>query len=69
MNIHDNLIVGDNKVIDETITAPKENGLVLKIVKKLQDYLSFREKSFMDEKMTNLGQPHLIKSLEEKFGD
>ena len=40
LNMDNNLIVGDVKVIDEAIAAFKENRLVLKLVKGLQNYLS-----------------------------
>ena len=44
-NIHtlyqdDNLMVGNVEAVDEVITALKENGLVLKIVERIQDYFS-----------------------------
>ena len=38
--VNDNLMVGNMKAIDETIAALKNNGLVLKVVQGLQDYLS-----------------------------
>ena len=38
--VDNNLMVGDVEAIDEGIAALKENGLVLKIVEGLQDYLS-----------------------------
>ena len=38
--VDDNLMIDDVKAIDNAITALKENGLVLKKVEGLQDYLS-----------------------------
>ena len=38
--VNDNLMIGDNDKIDDTIEALKNKGLVLKIVEGLQDYLS-----------------------------
>ena len=38
--IDDNLIIGDMAAMDDAIAWQKSNGLVLKIVEGLQDYLS-----------------------------
>ena len=38
--VDDNLMVGDVEAIDKVLTAIKENGLVLKIVEELHDYMS-----------------------------
>ena len=38
--VDDNLMIGDVKAIDDANAFFKENGLVLKIVEGLQDYLS-----------------------------
>ena len=62
-------MVGDVEAIDQLIAALKENKLVLKIMKGLQDYLSCEVKFSGKKKWAWLGQPHLIKNLEEKFGD
>ena len=43
--------------------------LVLKIENNLKDYLSCEVKFSKDMKKAWLGQPHLIKNLEAKFGD
>ena len=64
----DNLMVGNIATIDDTIEALKSKGLVLKIVEGLQDYLSYEIKISDDKKHAWLGQPHLIKNLENKFG-
>ena len=63
-----NLMVGNIAMIDDTIKALKNKGLVLKIVEGLQDYLSCKIKFSNDKKNAWLGQPHLIKNMEEKFG-
>ena len=60
-------MVGNPDEIDAAITALKENELVLKVVKGLQDYLSCKVEFLLDKKRACLGQVHLIKSLEEKF--
>ena len=66
--VDDNLMVGDIKAIDDAIAALKNNGLVLKIVEELQDYLSYKVKFLMDKKRGWLGQAHVIKNLEKKYG-
>ena len=38
--VDDNLIVGHPKAINEAIEGMKQNGLILKVKKKLNDYLS-----------------------------
>ena len=49
------------------ITALKENGLVLKIMEGLQNYLSGKIKFSMDKKRAWLGQPPLIKTLKRNL--
>ena len=48
--VNDNLMIGDIAAIDNAIGALKNKGLVLKIVKGLQDYLSCKIKFFVDKK-------------------
>ena len=67
--VDDNLLVGDAEAIQKTIKDLKVNGLVLKIEDDLKDYLSCEVKILKDKKRAWLGQPHLIKNLEENFGD
>ena len=52
---------------DDTIEAFKNKGLVLNIMKGLQDYLSCKIKLLEDKMRAWLGQPHLIKNMEKKF--
>ena len=54
--------------IDEAMEALKNKGLVLKIMERLQDYLSCKNKISDDKKLAWLGQSHLIKNLGNKFG-
>ena len=61
-------MIGDINSIDDKVTALKENGLVLKIMEGLQDYLSCKIKFSTDKKRAWLGQPHLIKNLKNEFG-
>ena len=60
-------MVGDVKAIDDAISALERNGLVLKMIERLQDYLFCKRKFYKDEKRAWLGQPHLIKNMEKKF--
>ena len=53
--------------IDDAIESLKSKELVLKIVKGLQDYLSYEIKFSDDKKRAWLGQSHLMKKLEKKF--
>ena len=52
--------------IEDTILELKGEGLVIKIVEGLQNYLSCEMKLSDDKKRTWLGQPHLIKKTEKK---
>ena len=61
-------MVGDIAAIDDAIEALKSKGLVLKIMDGLQNYLSCEIKISDNKKRAWLGQPHLIKNLENKFG-
>ena len=65
--VDDNLMLGDIAAIDDTIEALKNKGLILKIVGGLQDYISCKIKFSNNEKCAWLGQPHLIKNLENNF--
>ena len=66
--VDDNLMIWYIATIDDAIEALKNKGLVLKIVEGLQDYLSCKIKISNQKKCAWLGQPHLIKNLESKFG-
>ena len=61
-------MIRDVAAIKDTIEALKNKGLVLKIVEGLENYLSCKIKFSDDKKCALLGQPHLIKNLENKFG-
>ena len=47
-HVDDNLIIHNIDATDEAITAIKENGLVLKIMEGLQNYLFCEEKFSTD---------------------
>ena len=65
--IDDNLLVVDIKAIDDAIIAFKNNGLVLKVVERLQDYLPCEIQFSTEKKGAWLGQSHLIKNIEKKL--
>ena len=48
--VGDDLMVNNIEAIDKVIAALKKNGLVLKVVKGLQVYLSCKIKFSMDKK-------------------
>ena len=60
--IDNNLMKGDVEAIDDAITALKENRLVLKIVERLQDYLSCKDVFSTGKKRTasSPGKPYRI---------
>ena len=55
-------------IYNNAIEALKNKVLVMKIMDGLQDYLSCEINISDDNKCALLGQPHLIKNLENKFG-
>ena len=57
------------EAFDNTMSGLKSKGLVLKNVKGLQDYFSFKIISSDDKKRAWLGQSHLIRNMEKKFGE
>ena len=66
--IDDNLVVGNIETIDNAILALNRNGMVLKIMERMQDYLSGEIKFLIVKKRTWLKQPHFINNLNDKFG-
>ena len=61
--IDDTLMISGVEAINNTITALKEHGLVLKIMEGLQDCLSYEVKFSMNKKRAWLEQAHLIKNF------
>ena len=66
--IDNNVMVRYIATIDDAIEALENKGLVLKVMEGLQDYVSCKIKFSDDKKQAWLGQPHLIKNMEKKFG-
>ena len=67
--VDDCLFVGHEKLIQDTVEGIKKWGLEVKIENDLSDYLSCKILFNKDRSKAWLGQPHLIKSLNEKFGE
>ena len=61
-------MIGDIAAINDAIEAWKSKGLILKIKEGLRDYLYCKIKFSNNKKHAWLGQPRLIKNLENKFG-
>ena len=68
LNVDNNLMIGGMAAIDNAMRALKIKGLVLIIVERLQDYLSYEINLSEVKKKAWLGQTHLIKNTEKKFG-
>ena len=66
--VDDCLVIGDSKAMNATINHMRAKGLSLKIEEELTDYLSCQIKLNRKEKKGWIGQPHLIRDLEERFG-
>ena len=61
--IDDKLMIGNTAAIDEMVKLLQTNGLVLKVVDGLQDYLSRKIKFLHHKKKGWLGQPYLLKEM------
>ena len=68
MYVDDMLIIGDDDAVEETTKEISENFLV-KVEDNLADYLGCEFKISEDKKRGWLGQPHIVKTLEKKFGE
>ena len=60
---------GHKEAINETIDQLIQSGFGVKVEDNLMDYLSCNIVFDKDKKKAWLGQPHLIKNLEQKFGE
>jgi len=67
--VDDNFCVGHKKALQEFVLELKEHGLVIKVAEGLKDYLSCSIVVSEDKKKAWIGQPHLIKKLDKKFGE
>ena len=69
MNLDDDLMIENPKTADETVEQLKKNGLVLKLMESLQDYLQCEIQFSKEKKKSWLKQLFLIKSLKKKYGE
>ena len=60
---------GTEAAIKDTIEKIQQKGFTVKIEYEMTDYLSCELRFSADRKRAWLGQPHLIKNLERKFGE
>ena len=67
--VDDNFCVGHKLALEDFVEDLKRSGLSVKVTKDLTDYLSCNIAFSEDGKSAWIGQPHLIRKLEEKFGD
>ncbi len=66
--VDDNFCIGHRQALKQFVEDLKAQGLMVKVSKKLTNYLSCLIKVSADHKSTWIGQPHLIAKLREKFG-
>ena len=67
--VDDCLAIGHEDALKTLIEEMKAHGLTLKVEEELSDYLSCEIRFNKDRTKAWLGQPHLIKNLEAKFGE
>ena len=63
-----NFCVGHKKALMEFVIELREHGLIIKVAEGLTDYLSCKIVVSENGRKAWIGQPHLIKKLEKKFG-
>ena len=67
--VDDSLMMGHTKAIEAAIKDIEEEGFKLSVEGTLQDYLSCEITFAKNKRKAWIHQPHLIKKLEEKFGN
>jgi hypothetical protein len=67
--VNDCYCVGQNGAIEDNITKIKASGFNVQVEDTLEDCLSCNIIFNKDKTRAWLGQPHLIKNLDAKFGD
>ncbi len=65
----DNICVGHKLALEELVDDLKKSRLLVKVTEDMTDYLTCNIAFSQDGKSTWIGLPHLIRKLEEKFGD
>ena len=69
MYVDDSLFMGDDKAIRSAIKEIQDSGFNMTVEETLGDYLSCNILFKKDKSKAWLGQPHLIKKLNTKFGE
>ena len=67
--VDDNFCVGHKAALEEFVADLKKNGLSVKVTSQMTDSLSCNLAFSEDGSTAWIGQPHLIRKLEERFGD
>jgi hypothetical protein len=67
--VDDCYVVGHESAIEDTIRLIKTTGFNVTVEDNMTDYLSCNILFDKENKKAWLGQPHLIKNLEKKFGE
>jgi hypothetical protein len=67
--VDDCYAIGDEPALVDMIMSNQNNGLKVKVEKDLSDYLSCEVMFNKGRTKAWLGQPHLIKRLENSFSD
>ena len=67
--VDDNYILGKEEDINKVIKDIEDKGLKVKVEDNLTDYLSCNIIFDKDKKKAWIGQPHLLKKMEQKFGE
>jgi len=66
--VDDNFCVGQHRALEQLVHDLKAEGLSVKVSWDLKDYLSCLIAVSKDKRSAWIGQPHLVKKLEERFG-
>jgi len=66
--IDDNFCTGQHQALEQLVHDLKSEGLSVKVLWDLKDYLSCTIAISDDKQSAWIGQPHMVKKLEERFG-
>ena len=66
--VDDNYVLGNKDAMKEIEEGVKQQGMSVTVENSLDDYLSCNIIFSQDKKRAWIGQPHLIKKMEKKFG-
>jgi transposase InsO family protein len=69
IHVDDVYAIGTNESIDEAVSDIRNTGFTVKVEDDTSDYLSCEIAFSKDKSKAWIGQPHLLKKLESKFGE